>query len=141
MIRLIKIFVLLCIFAGCVSNNQVKQARTMAEDILINISLGKSSDKFPEKYFSRSQTLILMSELKNKCDFANRRGNFINDFYQKGQDFERVSFIYEYYLQCDSIRFIITYNLGKEVELYEFKLEPIEKDNDMIKNPERCLKY
>jgi|WetSurMetagenome_2_1015567.scaffolds.fasta_scaffold630295_1 hypothetical protein len=141
MFKLLKMFLFLLVVAGCVNNNQIERAREMAEDLLTNISLGNANDKFPEKYFPRSQTVTLMNELKNKCDFANRKGNFINDFYQNGQDYERVSYIYEYYLRCDSIRFIITYNLGKEIELYEFKLEPLEKENDMITKPEKCLKH
>lgn len=139
--NLIKIIFFILVLSGCINKDQVEQARKMTEDLLISISSGNANDKFPEKYFPYSQTILLMSELKNKCDFANRKGNFINDFYQKRQGNDRVSFIYEYYLRCDSIRFIISYNLGKEIELYEFKLEPIEKENSMITKPERCLKY
>lgn len=42
---------------------------------------------------------------------------------------------------CDNIRFIIAYKLGKELELFEFNLKSIEKDNPMITKPKWRLKF
>jgi len=126
---------------GCDNNDQISQARIKADKLLNDISIGKASYAFPEKYFPVNQTHALMDELKNKCDFANRKGTFINEYLQETSNGNRVSFIYEYYLKCDNIRFIITYKLGKDIELFEFNLEPIEKDNPMITRPERRLKF
>jgi len=142
MIRLFfSISLLVILLTGCFNNSQLEQAKTKADKLLNDISLGKADSAFPEKYFPREQTHALMDELKNKCDFANRKGTFINDYTQIFDGIKRVSFIYEYYLKCDSIRFILTYNLGKDPELSEFKLEPIEKANPMITKPERRLKH
>ena len=127
--------------AGCNNYNQVSQARIKADKLLNDISLGKANDAFPEKYFPVNQTHALMDELKNKCDFANRKGVFVNEYLQVTSNGKRISFIYEFYLKCDNIRFIITYKLGKEIELFEFNLEPIEKDNPMIKKQEKRLKF
>jgi hypothetical protein len=138
-VLLISIFVALLI--SCINNSQLEQAKAKADILLNDISLGKAYAAFPEKYFTREQTHALMDELKNKCDFANRKGIFINDYTQISNGIKKVSFIYEYYLKCDSIRFILTYNLGKNPELYEFKLEPIEKDNPMITISQKRLKY
>ncbi len=132
---------LLFLLIGCSDDSQIKQSKIMADKLLNDISIGKASSSFPEKYFPTRQTESLMKELKNKCDFANRKGIFINDYTEVSNGIKRVSFIYEYYLKCDSIRFILTYNLGEGIELYEFKLEPIEKDNPMITKPERRLKF
>jgi hypothetical protein len=129
------------ILAGCENNDQVSQAKIKADKLLNDISLGEAYDAFPEKYFPANQTHALMDELKDKCDFANRKGDFINDYLQETSNGKRISFIYEYYLKCDNIRFIVTYKLGKEIELFEFNLEPIEKENSMITKPERRLKY
>lgn len=126
----ISIFVILLF--GCLNDDQLKQARAKSDSLLNDISLGKANNAFPAKYFPVSQTHALMDELKNKCDFANRRGTFIKDYTEMSNGIKRISFIYEYHLKCDSIRFILTYNLGKEIELYRFILEPIEKDNPMI---------
>lgn len=129
------------ILAGCENNDQVSQAKIKADKLLNDISLGEAYDAFPEKYFPANQTHALIHELKDKCDFANRKGDFINDYLQETSNGKRISFIYEYYLKCDNIRFIVTYKLGKEIELFEFNLEPIEKENSMITKPERRLKY
>lgn len=129
------------ILAGCENNDQVSQAIIKADKLLNDISLGEAYDAFPEKYFPANQTHALMDELKDKCDFANRKGDFINDYLQETSNGKRISFIYEYYLKCDNIRFIVTYKLGKEIELFEFNLEPIEKENSMITKPERRLKH
>lgn len=107
--------------------------------MLSDISLGKANNAFPEKYFPVNLTNALLDELKNKCDFPNRKGVYVNEYLQNTSTGKRISFIYEYYLKCDSIRFIITYKLGKEIELFEFNLEPIENDNKMITKPERRL--
>ncbi|MCK9451225.1 MAG: hypothetical protein M0Q90_06000 [Bacteroidales bacterium] len=139
--RILIISICVILFVGCDSPNQVRQAKSEADKLLNDISLGNAYSAFSEKYFPAEQTVALINELKNECDFANRKGVFINDYIQATTDGKRVSFIYEYYLKCDNIRFIITYKLGKEVELYEFNLEPIEKDNPMITSPERQLKY
>lgn len=80
-----------------------------------------------------------MQELREKCDFKNRKGLFINDFTVTQPGRKTVSFIYEYKLKCDDIRFIISYDLTEDIELLEFKLEPVEKDNPMITKPERRL--
>lgn len=126
---------------GCGNNNQVNQAKIKADKLLNDISLGEANSAFPKKYFPTNQVHALMDELKGKCDFANREGTFINDYLQETSEGKRITFIYEYYLKCDNIRFIITYKLGKEIELFEFNLEPIEKDNPMITKPERRLKF
>jgi hypothetical protein len=126
---------------GCENNSQVHQARIKANKLLNDISLGKAYNAFPEKYFPVNQTHALMDELKGKCDFANRKGTFINEYLQVTTNGKRISFIYEYYLKCDNIRFIVTYKQGKEIELFEFNLEPIEKENPMITKPERRLKF
>jgi len=124
---------------GCNNRNQVSQARLRADKLLNDISLGKAYYAFPEKYFPTNQTHALMDELKVKCDFVNRKGVFIYEYLQENYYNKKVSFVFEYFLKCDSIRFIITYKLGKEIELFEFNLEPIEKENPMITKPEKRL--
>lgn len=139
--KLIIISVYVVIITGCNNRNQVSQAKLRADKLLNDISLGRAYGAFPEKYFPINQTYALMDELKNECDFPNREGVYINEYLQENDYTKKVSFIFEYYLKCDSIRFIITYKLGKEIELFEFNLEPIEKDNFMITRPEKRLKF
>lgn len=131
----------IAVLVGCDNNNQVNQAKIKADKLLNDISIGKAYNAFPKKYFPANQVHALMDELKEKCDFASREGVFINDYLQETSDGKRITFIYEFYLKCDNIRFIITYKLGDNIELFEFNLEPIEKDNSMITKPERRLKF
>jgi hypothetical protein len=35
------------------------------------------------QYFPRDRTVLLTNQLRDYCDFKNRNGNFINDFYTK----------------------------------------------------------
>ncbi|HWB92123.1 MAG TPA: hypothetical protein VG605_09730 [Puia sp.] len=136
-----KIWIVICVLiAACTSKRQM--ALEKSGELLDKIAEGTAIEEFPEKYFPKDQTVILMDQLQNNCDFKDRKGNFINDYYEKnlgGED--RVSFIYEYYLKCDSLRFIMTYNLGPEIELYRFRIESIKKNNNMILKPERRLKW
>jgi hypothetical protein len=116
-------------------------AQEKSRELLDKIAEGSAVEQFPEKYFPRDQIVTLMDQLQNNCDFKDRKGNFINDYYEKNLGgVDRVSFIYEYYLKCDSIRFILTYSLGSQLELIGFRLESIKKDNNMIVKPERRLK-
>jgi len=130
---------------GCHDYSQVEQAKILSDQLINNISKGEIVyNSFPEKTFNKEITIPLMEELRIKCDFENRKGNFVNEFTQSYFQFpsidRRVAFIYEFHLKCDSVRFILSYKLGKVIELYEFKLESIKKDNPMITKPERRLK-
>jgi len=134
------IFLTIILF-GCMNPKKINEARKKSDTLIEEIANGNAAKEFPRKYFNPQQTELILSELKNKCDFINRKGNFINDFTISQNGNNQVAFIYEYYLKCDSVRIILTYNLGKEIELYKIKIEPIEKDNFMIRNPEKRLKY
>lgn len=131
--RFLMLLIFFNVVAGCENYTKVDQSKIKADNLLKKIALGNAHDAFSEKYFDVNQTHALMNELKYKCDFPNRKGGFINNYLQETSKGTKVTFIYEFYLKCDNIRFIITYKLGKEIELFEFNLEPIEKDNSMKK--------
>jgi len=98
--------------------------------------------KLPEKYFQPSQTKEFISNVNQSCDWANRSGKFVDFFSMKnigGTD--QTAFIYEYFLDCDSLRVILIYNMIKNSpELFKINLESIEKKNDMIIDPSKQLK-
>ncbi len=132
-VRISVLFLTVQLFFACVENSHRIEARSASDNLLERIGKGTAYEYFPEKYFPKAQSDKLLSDLKVNCDFANRRGGFVNDFYQKrigGED--EISFIYEFYLKCDSIRIITTYNIGSKMEVRRFKLEPIEKGNSML---------
>lgn len=126
---------------GCHFQSSNKVDLKRKSDLLLDkIADGTANEEFSVKYFPIEQTKAIMYDLKNKCDFKNRQGHFLNEYYYSA-DKSKVSLIYEYYLKCDSIRFILTYNIGDSVELYEFKMEPIEKPNAMIADSAKRLSY
>lgn len=132
-------FAILLLLLGChIKSTNFDMVKERADVLLDKIADGTAENEIPIKYFPLEQTKIIMDDLKNKCDFKNRQGHFLNEFYST--DKSKVSLIYEYYLKCDSIRFILTYDLSKKIELCEFKLEPIEKDNQMIIDSNNRLK-
>lgn len=137
---LISIAGLLC--CGCFERvKQMETAKRMSELLLDRIGEGTALDEFPEKHFPREQGERLLHALKEDCDFKNRKGVFVNDVTSTFNTQWRVSYIYEFMLKCDTVRLVLSYNLGKEPELVEFKIEPIEKHNPMILKPENRLKF
>lgn len=127
---------------GCIDKElKVEKAREKSKLLLGKIAEGTAINEFPEKYFSREQGEAILLDLREKCDFKNRKGVFVNDVISSQNGQRQASFIYEFMLKCDTIRLIFTYNLSPEIELYEFILEPIEKPNPMILKPENSLKF
>jgi hypothetical protein len=98
-------------------------------------------NKLPEKYFNPEQTKEFITNFNKSCDWQNRKGKFVDYFTMKnigGTD--QTAFIYEYFLNCDSIRIILTYNMTKNSpELFKIKIEPIEEKNQMIIDPSKQL--
>lgn len=68
-----------------------------------------------------------MAALKDYCDFKHRKGGFIDNFFQKDLNgTNRNTLVYEFYLRCDTARFLITYSeQNNSWELIEFKIEPV----------------
>lgn len=128
--------ILIVLLIGSCTNEKPRSiAREKADLLLEKIGKGGGAEDFPEELFPPQQTKLILSELVNHCDFANRKGVFINDYYQKNiNGTDLASFIYEFELSCDTIRFILTYQLPDkgEVKLQEFKLEPVEVENSMV---------
>ena len=114
------------LLSSCGKEDYLKRARSMADDLFEKIETGSANGDFSEKYFPLSQTEAIMYDLKNKCDFANRKGGFIEEF-KVPKEANKIICVYEYYLKCDSIRFILTYKIDDKIELYEFKLESMRK--------------
>ncbi|MBV6419606.1 MAG: hypothetical protein DAHOPDDO_00829 [Ignavibacteriaceae bacterium] len=141
--RHIKIILIALVLISCtkIDQKQIDQAKKLSDKLLDDIAVGHANAAFSEQYFPSDQTKIILSELKNKCDFANRKGNFVNDFYESRSGYFKVHFIYEYYLKCDSVRIITSYNLNDKIELYSFKIEGLGESNFMILKPDRQLKH
>ena len=99
-----------------------------------------SAVHFPPNQLAPLKSLV--SAVGPKCDWANRRGKFV-DFYSISNNGKNsIAYIYECFLKCDSLRFVMRYDLeDKEPQLINFQIEPLEKPNSMIIHPEKQLLY
>ena len=69
--------------SSCVNNNDLTQKSIeTTEQLFDQVGKGGADDKFPKEYFDQKQTIFFLTQLKNYCDFANRKGKFIKVYYQ-----------------------------------------------------------
>jgi len=140
---IILISIAILFFTAYRKMNKVELAQKDADDIISNLDKTYILNQFPPKNFpNRAQLQNVVSELDLKCDWKNRDGNFVDFYTMKNVGgTNQVAFIYEYYLKCDSLRFILTYNLfADNAELSRFDIKPLEVENSMIIYPEKQLK-
>jgi len=122
---------------------KVKLAEDNSKFIIENLDKEIVYKEFSEKNFpNQTQLRQSLDGIKLNCDWRNRKGKFVDFCTMKtigGAD--QIAYIYEYYLKCDSLRFILIYDLDKnKPELSRLNIEPIEVDNKMIIFPEKQLK-
>lgn len=121
-----------------------KHEKAMANSSFIMDNFNKESiaSEFSEKHFPKEQTVQLLSDIRQNCDWENRKGKFVDFTTMLNDGKNNVAYIYEYLLSCDSLRFILIYDIDQEEpELFNFKIEPIEKKSQFIVHPEKQLKY
>lgn len=117
-------------------------AEKNANYIIENLDKDEVFKEFPESNFKdREQLKNLLGGIKENCEWKNRDGKFVDFFTMKDiGGINSTAFIYEYYLKCDSLRFILIYNVDKDnPELFKMNIEPIETENKMIIFPEKQL--
>lgn len=118
-------------------------AQTNANYIIENLDKDEVLKEFPEANFKdREQLKNLLGGIRQNCEWNKRDGKFVDFFTMKDiGGINSTAFIYEYYLKCDSLRFILIYNVDKDKpELFKINIEPIETENKMIIFPEKQLK-
>ena len=119
---------------------KMDKAKSDSEFIMNNLSKPETIDRFPEKYFPRHQTKPFIDTLTKRCDFNNKRGKFVDFYTMSINGASKTAYIYEYILNCDSLRFIYIYDFDtKEPELQNFKIEGLEVENKMIVDPSKQL--
>lgn len=129
-----------------IANKKVKKfniAQQNADFIIQNIDKLNVINEFPDNNFpDKSQIQNLVEGISQNCDWQNKDGKFVDFFTMKNiGGIDQAAYIYEYYLKCDSLRFILTYDMDKEKpELLRFDIQPLEEPNEMILFPEKQLK-
>ena len=118
------------------------KAKADADYIVDNLtSYALIKTRLPEKYFEPVRTQEFTNNIEDNCDWKNRNGKFV-DYFTMGNigGTDQTAFIYEYFLDCDSLRVILIYNMEeKSPELFKIDLEQIEKKNQMIIDPSKQL--
>lgn len=128
----LKIISLVLVCLSCTDNELKEKAHKKADEVILDLHTEKAYTFFSDKFFSREQIELISLDLREKCNYENRSGKFVDYYYESMPGTDKVSFIYEYFLKCDSLRFILKYDLKSEPELIWFKLEGIEVENPMI---------
>ena len=140
-------FITLALFiAGCgIQEKQEKIAKAEKDAAYIMAHLDKEEvlTHFPAASFPTSQLgplKALISAVGPKCDWPGRQGKFVDFCSISTNGNSIIAYIYEYFLKCDSLRFVMLYDLeSKEPQLVKFQVEPLEKPNPMIIYPEKQL--
>lgn len=115
-------------------------ARANADYIMNNLNKPKIIREFPEDYFPAGQMKVFLQTLTSECDLANKKGKFVDFFSMERNGESLTAYIYEYFLNCDSLRFIYIYNVtSKEPKLIKFRIEGLDEPNQMIVNPDKSL--
>ena len=134
------------VLTGCgIQENQEKISKAEKDSayIMANLDKPKVLTHFPAETFpgkSMETMKAIVNEIGPKCDWPNRNGKFVDFCSISNNGNSSIAYIYEYFLKCDSLRFIMLYDLeSKEPRLINFQVEPLEKPNSMIIYPEKQL--
>ena len=131
------------LFTSCNIKGKMEKhnkAQTESDYIMENLTSSEISNKFPEKYFPKGQTEQLFEDIKTNCDWENREGKFVDFFTMNNNGKNSTAYIYEYFLKCDSLRFVLIYDMDQEEpELFKLNIEPIEQPSEMIIDPSKQL--
>ncbi|MFD2910239.1 hypothetical protein ACFSX9_16025 [Flavobacterium ardleyense] len=128
-------------FIGWRKMQKLNLAQEKANYIMENLDKENIAKEFPIKYFPKEQLEPILDGIRQNCDWKNKDGKFVDFFTTKNiGGIDQTAFIYEYYMKCDSLRFILSFSVEDEPELMGFHFEPIETENQMILFPEKQLK-
>jgi hypothetical protein len=117
-----------------------KKAQADADYIMNNLENPEVKKRFPAKYFPPEQLNPFVDNLVNQCDLDAKQGKFVDYFTMNLSGKHQIAYIYEYILDCDSLRFIYTYDLDtQEPELLRFHIEGLEVPSNMIVDPGKQL--
>lgn len=134
---------LIVLFTSCNLKGKMDKhdkAQKKSDFIMDNLTSSEVSKEFPEKYFPRDQTEKLFGDIKANCDWENRKGKFVDFFTMNNNGKNSTAYIYEYFLKCDSLRFVLIYDMEtEEPELFKLNIEPIEQPSQMIIDPSKQL--
>lgn len=87
-----------------------------------------------------AQVRSLGLALTERCGWSTRRGKFIDFYMHKEGDRNAVTYIYEYFLDCDSLRLLLTFNTQTDsIFLQATHVEPLESENPWLIDPMKSI--
>jgi hypothetical protein len=88
----------------------------------------------------RKHAGLFYRSLADRCDWTNKRGKFVDFYMHEEENHHAVSYIYEYFLDCDSIRLTLVYDTNQDsVSMVSAHLEPLETKNPWLIDPMKSI--
>lgn len=75
------IFIWTCII-GCSDNELREKAFSHANQVIENLGGTKTYEYFPGESFSKEEVEAISLDLRERCDYKNRSGKFVDYFYE-----------------------------------------------------------
>ena len=90
------------------------------------LSTDSAAREFPPRQFSNAEITFLLLKLHNTCKTKNATWSYTGDLNKVTPGYvDQVSFFYNYYLECDSFRLAVMYNLNDTIELAKFNIKEL----------------
>lgn len=136
-------FLVTILFLSCGWNENMAKmdvARGHADSVIDLLNSPKLFALLPDSLQKEKGYQTLQETLAESCDWENRRGKFI-DYYTLNQNGQRsMYFIYEYFLNCDSLRLTLYYNLEPtEPVLQSMNIQPLEQPCGILVDPMKSI--
>jgi hypothetical protein len=126
---------------SCVDSELKDKALRKSNEIINQLDSETVYSSFSKKYFTQEEITRLTTHLRTQCDYQNRIGGFVNDFYESDLDAEpdKVNFLYEFFLRCDTVRIVLKFELAVDPQAVGLTIEPIETPNAMVDKDKQFL--
>lgn len=113
---------------GCVNTELRDRARRKSDYVVRNLHSDSVYTFFSESYFAKTDIVNLASQLKANCEYEKQQSHFLGDFYERdlASNFDKVSFVYDVFLKCDSLRITLKFELHPDPKIIGFKMDPVE---------------
>jgi hypothetical protein len=117
---------LLLAILACTNERYLERAETLSASLVENLCSDSAISYFSETYFSKDQIRSVLNGVRERCDYSHRKGGYRGYSVESFENVDRASFIYEFAMKCDSVRFVFTYELREQPLLVSFIVEPME---------------
>jgi hypothetical protein len=141
--RTLQILCAALFLVGCNWNENMAKmdaARFQSDSIVDRLNSTELFALLPDSIGQQKGYQTLQQTLSESCNWEKRRGKFI-DYYSVNQNGQRsIYFIYEYFLDCDSLRFLLHYDLEpKQPVLRSMNIQPLEQPCDFLVDPMKSI--